>query len=117
MADIHDGGERRRRANSRIQRLLDSGLRLSMVLISAGLLWALATGERTSVPVSLGSLPVDGSSADRLIAAGLLALCFTPVARVVALIVIWSRQHDLRFVLTGVGVLVVLAIGIALGHG
>ena len=117
MADQHDGGEGPRRANTRIQHLLDSGLRLSMVLISAGLLWALATGELRSVPVRLGSLLADGSSADRLIAAGLLALCFTPVARVVALIVIWSRQHDVRFVLTGVGVLVVLATGIALGHG
>ena len=117
MADQQANGEGRRRANTFIQHLLDSGLRLSMVLISAGLLWALATGEQNSVPVRLGLLLADGSSADRLIAAGLLALCSTPVARVVALIVIWSRQHDVRFVLTGVGVLAVLAAGIALGHG
>jgi uncharacterized membrane protein len=116
MADQQTGDEGRRRANTRIQHLLDRGLRVSMVLIGAGLLWAMATGEQSSVPVRLGSLLADGSSADRLIATGLLALCFTPVARVVALIVIWSRQHDLRFALTGVAVLVVLAAGIALGH-
>lgn len=117
MADQQASGDRPGPANYRIQRLLNTGLGLSMVLIAAGLLWALATGERRSDPVRLGSLLADGSSADRLIATGLLTLSFTPVARVVALIVIWSRQHDLRFVLTGLGVLGVLAAGIALGHG
>ena len=116
MSDTQAGGDAPRRASGRVQHLLNGGLRLSMVLIGAGFLWALATVERSSVPVRLGSLLADGSSADRLIAVGLLTLCLTPVARVAALILIWSKQRDLQFVLIGVGVLVVLAVGIILGH-
>jgi hypothetical protein len=99
-----------------VQLLLRVGLAAATVMVTAGLGWALATGRETSLPVGLGALLADAEAPDRLMAGGILVLALTPVARVVALLVLWWRERDWTFVAVGFAVVVVLVAAIVLGH-
>lgn len=102
----------------RIQLILRTGLVLSMVLMAAGMVLKLLSGHEDAGAVQVrqifeGGIPV----ADRLMITGISILSLTPAFRVAALIVIWVRERDWRFVGVAVVVLIVLSIAIALGGG
>jgi uncharacterized membrane protein len=42
---------------------------------------------------------------------------FTPIARVVAALVVYTRERDWRYVLVSLTVLAILSLSIALGRG
>lgn len=101
-----------------VQRLLQSGLALSALLMAAGLLLQLASGVRGAESVKMfevASAPV--SLGQRLMALGILVLAFTPVFRVLMLVALWIRERDWRFVGVALAVVVVLAAAIAAGGG
>jgi uncharacterized membrane protein len=100
-----------------IQWVLRGGLALAVALMMVGVVAALATGERAAGVVDLHALLAQGSVADRLIAVGLALLALTPVVRVLALVLIWLRERDRRFVVFGLIVLAILAFSIASGRG
>ncbi len=105
------------RDHKRVQLLLRLGLGLSTALMAVGLLVRLAHGERGSPSLrlfELGSAPDPGLL---LIGLGILALAMTPALRVRALVIIWARERDWRFVGVAVAVAVTLAVSIAIGKG
>ncbi|MGE5184325.1 MAG: DUF1634 domain-containing protein [Acidobacteriota bacterium] len=104
-------------AHRLVQWVLRGGLALATLLLAVGLVLALASGDHTAVPVRLHDVLSEGATADRLIAIGLVLLAFTPVVRVLSLVVIWAIERDRKFVLVGLAVVAVLAAAIATGHG
>ncbi len=104
-----------RRAHRNVQWILRGGLILSSTLIAVGLIVALVSGEPGGQAVRLAHLFTDASVADRLIALGFAVMALTPPLRVVALIAIWLREHDHRFVAVAVLVSIILAIAIFSG--
>ncbi len=97
--------------------VLRLGLGVSVTLMLAGLVLAIAAGEHDPVPVRLSGLASDGSVPDRLMAGGVLVLALTPVVRVVSLVVIWAKERDARFVAIGLTVVAVLVTSLLLGGG
>lgn len=57
------------------------------------------------------------SPGDRIMSIGILVLAATPAFRVIALVLLWTRERDWRFVATAVVVMLTLALAIALGGG
>ena len=100
-----------------VQWVLRLGLALACVLIGIGFVMALATGERMAAPVRLHEVLSEGTTADRVIACGLLLLAMTPVIRVLSLVAIWTHERDRRFVIVALVVVVVLGVAIASGRG
>lgn len=117
MSEGAPAAEVSRRDHLLVQGVLRLGLGVSVTLMLAGLVLAVAAGEHDPVPVRLSGLASDGSVPDRLMAVGVLVLALTPVFRVVSLIVIWARERDMRFVAVGATVVVVLAAALFLGGG
>ena len=104
------------RGHRRIQWVLRAGLGLGVTAMAIGLVIDLAEGDLAAVAVPLWSLFGVGSVGDRAMALGILVLALTPVVRVVALVIVWWREHDRRFAAVGAAVLVVLALGVLLGR-
>ena len=100
-----------------VQVLLRAGLGVSVVLMAVGLAMKVASGSRHSTEVKLFSLTSTGSSADALMALGVLTLALTPAFRVIALVVLWSRERDWRFVGVALAVIVTLSVAVVVGHG
>ncbi len=100
----------------RVQTLLRVGLIIAATLIVVGTGIGVAEGERTPVAVRLTGLWQDGTVPDRIAATGILVLALTPVVGVVTLIWSWWREGDRRFALIGVVVVMVLVVGLLLGH-
>ncbi len=100
-----------------VQWVLRGGLALATLLLAVGLALALASGDHTAVPIRLHDVLSEGATSDRLISIGLVLLAFTPVVRVLALVVIWSIERDRKFVLVGLVVIAVLGTAIATGRG
>ena len=100
-----------------VQWVLRGGLAIACVLIAAGLALALASGEHMARRVHLHSLLSEGTTADRVIAAGLLLLAMTPVVRVLSLVAIYALERDRRFALVSFIVVIVLGTAIITGHG
>ncbi len=100
-----------------MQWVLRGGLAIACVLLAVGLVIALATGERAAMPVHLHEVLSEGTTADRVIACGLLLLAMTPVVRVLSLVAIWILERDRKFVLVGLVVIAVLGTAIATGRG
>ncbi len=98
-----------------VQAVLYFGLVSAVVLMTVGLIAKVASGSRRSVEIDLLALG-KGSTADAIMAIGVLALAFTPAAVIVALGVVWLRQRDTRFAGTALAVAAVLVIGIIVGH-
>lgn len=116
MAD-RSVAEASERGHHRIRLVLGTGLVLAVVAMAVGLAVDLLEGERMAVAVPLRSIFGVGSVGDRIMAFGILVLVLTPVARVVALIGVWWREGDRRFVLVGATVLVILVAGMVAGLG
>jgi uncharacterized protein len=104
-------------AHKFVQWVLRGGLAIACALIGVGLVIALANGEHMAARVHLHALLSEGTTADRVIACGLLLLAMTPVVRVLSLVVIYALERDRRFVLVSLIVVVVLGAAIASGHG
>ena len=101
-----------------VQRLLQVGLALSMVLMLVGLSIKLARGNTASFGFDLHSFFSGGAPlGDRVMELGILILAFTPFFRVLALLFLWIRERDWIFVGVSALVLALLALSIALGGG
>jgi len=100
-----------------VQTLLRAGLVVAVVLMAVGLAMKIVSGSRHSVGVKLFALGDAGSSADLVMALGVLALALTPAFRVIALVVLWSRERDWRFVGVALAVIVTLCVAVLVGHG
>ena len=101
-----------------VQFLLRAGLALSGALMAAGFALQFAQGALRSqgfAPRDLlvASLPLG----ERLMGAGILVLAATPAVRVLALLLLWTRERDFRFVAVALAVIATLAAAIALGGG
>jgi uncharacterized membrane protein len=105
------------RDHQRIRLVLLTGLVIAVAAMTVGFVVDLLEGERVAVAVPLRSIFGVGSVGDRIMAFGILVLVLTPVARVVALIGVWWRERDRRFVLVGATVLVILVVGMIAGLG
>lgn len=105
---------RSKRAQQLVQRLLQGGLATSVILLIAGLTWSVIT-DTPSSPVRLGEI-LEWGGPDRIMALGALTLALTPFGGVVALILLWWRERDYRFVATGLAVVGILGIAILVGH-
>lgn len=100
-----------------VQRLLRIGLALSVLLMLVGLVMKIASGSRHSSGVKLFSLTAAGSTPDLVMAVGVLVLATTPAFRVIALVVLWARERDWRFVTVASTVVVTLSFAVLLGRG
>lgn len=100
-----------------VQTLLRAGLVVAVVLMAVGLAMKIVSGSRHSVGVKLFALGDAGSSADLIMALGVLALALTPAFRVLALVVLWSRERDWHFVGVALAVIVTLSVAVLVGHG
>ncbi|MCZ7630872.1 MAG: DUF1634 domain-containing protein [Microthrixaceae bacterium] len=117
MSMSGDEQHRIHRDQRAVQLLLRIGLAVAVVLMLAGLVMKVASGSRESDGIRLFSIAAAASAADLTMALGVLVLAVTPVFRVLALVVLWTRERDWRFVAVAVAVVVVLALAVLLGHG
>ena len=99
-----------------VQLLLRVGLGLAVALMAIGLGLKVASGSHRSSGIELFAL-TSGSTADLVMALGVLVLAATPLFRVLALVVLWTRERDWRFVGVALLVVVTLSMAIVLGHG
>jgi len=128
-----NGGEALERTERMAARLLRVGVAASVAVIGAGLAVSLLRHpEYLSDPGALERLTAPGAAfpheigdvaaelaAGRgraLVSAGLLLLIATPVLRVAASVVSFLRQRDRAFAGITLGVLLVLALSLALGR-
>ncbi len=100
-----------------ISTLLRTGLAVSCALMAAGLAVTLLHGDRHAAVVRLFDVGGNHPLGDRLLAIGVVVLALTPAMRVVALVVLWAREGDRRFVVVGLVVTAVLVAAAVIGHG
>lgn len=98
-----------------VQRALQLGLVMSVLLMLAGLALHLMSGQIPVLAIPLFEMP-QFTLADRLLALGVLILALTPVVRVLTLGLLWSKQKDWKFAGIAAVVLAVLVVSILLGH-
>jgi len=100
----------------RVQFLLRSGLIVSMVLMTIGLVININNGHIESVPVAMFDLLNESLTlGDRLLGLGVLVLALTPAIRVLTLTILWTREKDWKFV--GISILVIIALIISITLG
>ena len=99
-----------------VQVLLRVGLGLAVALMAVGLGLKVASGSHRSSGIELFALSA-GSTADLVMALGVLVLAATPLFRVLALVVLWTRERDWRFVVVALLVVATLSMAIVVGHG
>ena len=117
-AERHIATEAPRLERKSVQLLLRAGLALSGTLMTAGFALQFAHDALRSqgfAPRDLfaASLPLG----ERLMGAGILVLAATPAVRVIALLLLWTRERDFRFVAVALAVIATLSAAIALGGG
>jgi hypothetical protein len=101
-----------------VQFLLQTGLVIATLLMTAGVVIKGLSGNFNAPAVGLFDLfRPELSLGDRLMAIGILALAATPAFRVVALLLLWFRERDWRFVAVAAIVMATLALAISLGGG
>ena len=101
-----------------VRRLLRFGLLAACLLTAAGLSLALLWKRFRVHAVTFTWLSdyLGGHHASGIMAIGLAVLLAIPVARVLLLIVGFSRERDWRFAAVSAGVMAVLVLGIVLGR-
>lgn len=97
--------------------VLRVGLAVATLLLLAGIVTRVVSGDATMPALDLGALLPPRSPADGLLAAGVLVLAATPFVRVLALAGVWARARDWRFVATAGIVLALLVTATLLGGG
>lgn len=105
-----------RAAQRFVQILLRAGLAGAVVLMAVGLALKLAAHDHVAGAVPLFAL-TSGSRADAIMALGVLLLAATPALRVLALVALWARERDWKFVGVALVVVVTLGAAIVVGHG
>ncbi len=100
-----------------VQWLLRGGLVVAAVLMAIGLGMKVASGSRHADGTPMFSLGSSGSHADTVMGVGVLVLALTPAFRVLALVVLWGRERDWRFVGVALAVVVTLSCAVIIGHG
>lgn len=100
-----------------VRTVLRAGLGVSSALLVAGLVVIAITGQGRAPAVPLLHIFAEHDSGVLLAALGVLVLALTPMVRVVALVVLWSRERDWKFVAVAVAVVLVLAAAVMLGGG
>lgn len=105
----------------RVQRivewLLRGGLIVAVILMGIGLGIEIASGTDQAPAVKLFEISAAQSTGNRLMAIGLLVLAATPALRVLALVWMWARERDWRFVAVAGAVVVTLVVSVFVGHG
>lgn len=100
-----------------VQLLLRLGLTVAAAAMATGLVAALVSGPLASPPLLVTALwHRDLALSVRLCGFGVLILAATPIARVLALIVLWIREHDWRYAAIAVTVAAILTVAVALGN-
>ena len=95
--------------------VLRVGLAVSVVLLAIGMGLHLASGAEDAPSVPLWHLGGEPGLAFSTL--GVLVLALTPALRVLALVVLWCRERDWRFVAVALAVAATLGIGLLLGKG
>ena len=98
--------------------VLRVGLGASVLLLVAGMIVRLGAGVDDAPAVRLWDFAVSGGDLGlRLTTLGVLVLAMTPALRVLALVALWWRERDWRFVAVALAVAVTLSAGILMGKG
>jgi uncharacterized membrane protein len=102
-----------------VQFLLRTGLVIATLLMAVGVAMKASAGEWSTPDVRLFDLFRSSgiSSGDRVMATGILVLAATPAFRVIALLLLWIRERDWKFVAVAAIVMVTLGLAIAMGGG
>ncbi len=104
-------------ARTIVHHLLRGGLVIAIVLMSAGLVVKLASGDHRDQTVELLGLHHAPSLGDAIMGAGILALGLTPALRVIVLAAVWIHERDWRFVGVALAVVATLTTAVLLGGG
>jgi hypothetical protein len=88
---------------------------VSVLLLGCGTAIYLASG-RTDAP-AIAPWRLEGGAGHVVSTLGVLVLVLTPALRVLAVMLIWWRERDWRFVAVAVAVIATLAVGTGLGRG
>ncbi|MFH9347757.1 DUF1634 domain-containing protein [Kitasatospora sp. NPDC017646] len=86
---------------------------LALVLILAGLVAALAAGDRTARPLALAELTSQHGAGPLLLGLGLLTLSVAPALGILVTVARWLRTGDRRYALLA-GLVVAMLLGGAL---
>jgi uncharacterized membrane protein len=100
-----------------IKILLQSGLFLSTMLMFSGVFLSFYQGHSQILKLEMGQLFSPTTPlADRFLVWGIFTLALTPVLRVLALIVLWLRERDWKFVAISIFVFGALLYSILSEH-
>lgn len=106
------------RLHKRVQLVLRGGLLTSVVLMVTGLAIRFARGEDDAPAIGLMDLFTrKGDVGLMLTAFGILVLALTPALRVLALVGVWWRERDYRFVGVALIVVATLITSVLIGKG
>lgn len=105
------------RTNTVVKTVLRTGLITSIVLLLAGLVVQLASGNNTAVGVRMFDLFAPRPVGERIMAVGVLVLVLTPASGVISLVSSWVRERDPTYVGVGLLVVGVLAAAVVVGLG
>jgi uncharacterized membrane protein len=100
-----------------IKWVLRLGLVASSLLMLGGLILRAADHETGSPAAPLFRLLRPGDVGSSTMAIGVLVLALTPIVRVAALVFIWVRERDWRFVAVAAFVMTMLVVSILAGRG
>ncbi len=108
--------------DSRIARVLMAGTYLSIALVGVGVVLMVVNGISPldpAPPLSVGDLlaALGRVRPEGLLALGLVAIVFTPTARVVASLIGYLQDGERRMALIAAGILGVIALSVVLALG
>jgi uncharacterized membrane protein len=113
---LAEGTSESDRLHRSVQTILRGGLGLSVLLMATGIVVRLAGGRHDAPAVKLFAIG-GGDVGLTLIAVGILVLALTPLMRVLALLTLWARERDARFVAVALFVIATLTVSVLLGRG
>lgn len=98
--------------------LLRIGLAACMALMAVGLAFAVGEADLRSHSVALGEIlpSLARGQPSGFLAAGIVVLVATPLARVLALAVGFAMERDWRFAAVALAVAMILGLGVAAGR-
>ncbi len=100
-----------------IQFLLQGGLIVSIVLMFLGVVLNIYGGHVQILNLGFSDLFSSTTAvADRFLVWGIFILALTPVFRVIALLFLWMKERDWKFVAVAFFVLITLSISIFRKH-
>jgi uncharacterized membrane protein len=100
-----------------VQVILRGGLAAASALMAVGMLLHFLSGKAEAPAVPLFSIFAQHDRGILLTALGVAVLGLTPMVRVAALVLIWARERDWKFVGVALAVVAVLTAAVVLGKG